>query len=383
MKRIHVAHLLGGGIVCGASQYALELMQGLERDSFRVSFVILKDGPLSAELERRRVPVHVLGKRRTGDPLALSRVVRVLREKGVDLVHTHTSNSNLYGILGSFFVPACRAVATLHAYYAEVNAEAIPLRILLKPGYRVDRFLLGRTAGIISVSRSIRDRIAADGLDPERITVIPNGIDVEACRARSDRAAVREELGVGPGEVLVGTAGRLAAVKNQALLLEAAAAVVSDVPGLRLAIFGDGPREESLKGLAARMGIAARVLFPGWKEDLPRYLSGLDLFALPSRSEVAPFVLLQSMALGIPVVATRVGGVPEMVLDGETGLLTEEGNAQEMAAAVRLLARDPERRRAFGSRGERLVRSRFSRASMLEATAAFYRRAFSSHGGTT
>lgn len=361
--------------MCGASQYAFQLAEGLEGTRFHFTMMSLKEGPLAVEAKRRGMPIHVIGKRRTGDPLALLRVIRILREQQVDLVHTHTSNSNIYGVLASFFVPACRPVSTVHAYYEEVNAESIPSRSFLKPGYHLDLFLLRRAAQVISVSRSIRDRLVSDGLHPRLISVIPNGIDVQAYQAQARREEVRRELGVAEEEVLVGTAGRLAQVKNQALLLRAAQKALPEARNLRVVIFGEGPEEGNLSRLAADAGLSGHVVFGGWRTDLSRCLSAMDIFVLSSRSEAAPFVLLESMALEIPVVSTGVGGVPEMIRDGETGLLTEDGNVDQMAAAILHLAGDPEFRKNLARRGREFVERHFSLAAMKEASAEVYHRA--------
>lgn len=375
-KKIQIVHLLGGGHFCGAGQYAIRIMEGLEGRDFQFTLFSLKEGPLAAEAKRRGLSVHVLGKTRTADPWSVLKVARFLRSEGIDLVHTHTSNSNFYGIPASLLSPRCRPIVTLHAYYKDVHADAFSTQTLLRAGYKLDLFLVGKACRVISVSKSIKDRIVHDGVSPERIMVIPNGIDFLAYQSQADRESVRKELRVKQTSLLVGTVGRLAWVKNQELFLRAAARALSEEDNLRFILFGDGPEEERLKRLSADLGIGSQVHFAGYRNDIARCLSALDIFVLSSRSEVAPYVLLESMALGIPVISTNVGGVSEIVEPGETGLLTESGNIGEMVEAILLLARDRRVRETLGSQGRTLVEHRFSEASMLRATAGCYASAF-------
>ena len=368
---------MGGGILCGAGRYAMKIMERLEGSQFEFRLVTLKEGPLAAEADRRGLVVDVLGKRRTADPICILKIIRLLRTRGVDLIHTHTSNGNLYGIVASWFCARCRPVATLHAYYQDVNEEAIPLRALLYPGYRLDLLLLRRACRIVAVSRSIRDRIAADGLpNPERVAVIPNGIDVSFYENHADRESARREFGVTANEILVGTAGRLAWVKNQALFLQACAGVFARMPQIKAILVGDGPEEGNLRRLAKELGMGERVIFAGWRNDLPRCLSALDIFVLSSRSEVAPWVLLESMALGVPVISTNVGGVPEMVENGRTGLLVPTEDAQSLAQAILSLASFPTDRNQMAGRGKDFVKDHLTEDRMLRAISDMYLSAF-------
>jgi glycosyltransferase involved in cell wall biosynthesis len=248
---------------------------------------------------------------------------------------------------------------------------------LLYPGYRLDLLLLRRACRIVAVSRSIRDRIAADGLpNPERVAVIPNGIDVSFYENHADRESARREFGVTANEILVGTAGRLAWVKNQALFLQACAGVFARMPQIKAVLVGDGPEEGNLRRLAKKLGIGENVIFAGWRNDLPRCLSALDIFVLSSRSEVAPWVLLESMALGVPVISTNVGGVPEMVENGRTGLLVPTEDAQSLAQAILSLASFPTDRNQMAGRGKDFVKDHLTEDRMLRAISDIYLSAF-------
>jgi glycosyltransferase involved in cell wall biosynthesis len=348
----------------------------LTGSQFAFTLFSIKEGPLALEAKQQGIPVRVIGKKRTADPRFVLKIAEQLRSEGIDLVHTHSANSNAYGILASFLCPQCRPIVTAHTYYKDVYGDYIRSRALIVIGYRLDLFLSNRACRLIAVSQSVKDRIVADGMRSDKITVIPNGISVEGYRTSADRESVRKEFGIAQSDILVGTAGRLALVKNQAMILEAAARITPKVENLRLVFCGEGPEEENLKRLARDLGIGSRVIFAGLRSDMARVLSGLDFFVLSSRSEVAPMVLLESMALEIPVISTDVGGVSEMMEPGKSGLLTENDNVEEMAEAILGLAVDPGYRKDIGRRGREFVEREFGEASMLQATSDLYVSAF-------
>jgi glycosyltransferase involved in cell wall biosynthesis len=160
------------------------------------------------------------------------------------------------------------------------------------------------------------------------------------------------------------------------MILEAAARIMPKVDNLRLIFYGEGPEEENLKRLVKHLGLGRRVIFAGLRSDMARVLSGLDIFVLSSRSEVSPMVLLESMALEVPVISTDVGGISEMMEPGKSGLLTENENVEEMAEAILRLAVDPGYRKQIGRCGRESVERRFSETSMLQATSDLYVSAF-------
>jgi len=378
VKKIHVAHILGGGILCGVSQYVMKIIQGLEGDRFTFSLISLKDGPFSAEAKKSEIPLHVLEKKKTADPFTIYKIAKILQSENIDILHTQTSNSNLYGILGSLFCSNSLSVVTLHAYYKEINDKAVRpyIRPFLEVGYQTELRLLQKAGHIITVSTSIKDRVLADGLKANRITVIPNGIDVQKYRDQADRELIRKEFDIKPSDFLIGTAGRLSAEKNQGMILKAAARILPKEKNLKIIFFGAGPEDESLKGLTSELGLNAHVIFAGWRDDMARCLSALDTFILSSISEVAPFVLLESMALDIPIISTNVGGVSEMIKSDNNGLLTESNNIGEMAEAISLLMSNPPYREELGRNGRDFVERHFSEKTMLADTSNVYLKAY-------
>ena len=215
---------------------------------------------------------------------------------------------------------------------------------------------LGRLSGrfvdrFCCVSGDVADEVEACRVVPKgKIRVIPNGIDTDRFAGAVNPAAVRVELGVPPGVPLVGTVGRLNEVKRQDRLIRGFAAMLGRFPEAHLVLIGDGPLMSELRLLAEGLGIGPRVHFAGYRADPERVLGALDVFALTSRSEGMPLAVLEAWAAGVPVVASRVGGLPEMIDDGRTGLLVDAEDVGALAAAIGGLIDDAEAGRRIGRR---------------------------------
>jgi glycosyltransferase involved in cell wall biosynthesis len=231
---------------------------------------------------------------------------------------------------------------------------------------RVDRML--------SVSSRLAERLAAaTGFPLQRIHVIRNGVDLSRFGS-IDRTAARRTLGIADEALVIGTAGRLVGVKDHATLLEAFAELARRrLPFVGL-ITGDGPLRANLEARAASLGILDHVRFLGHRPDIERIFAALDIFVLSSISEGLSNTVLEAMASGLPVVATRVGGADELVCEGATGFLVEPGSGRALANALEPLVREHSRRIALGREGQRVAREQFSVARMLHDYAAMYRR---------
>ena len=269
---------------------------------------------------------------------------------------------NLYGTLAGRLA-GVPVVATVHGknYYAEAGRRIAAMRLLPRLG-----------ASVVAVSNDIRDYLERElGVHPVR--VIPNGIDVARYAGR-DRAAARRALGIDPAARVIGAVGNLYAVKGHAVLLEAVAALRD--PRLQVVIAGRGAEEEALRRHAQALGLGERLHLLGFREDVPLLLAAFDIYALPSFSEGQSLALIEAMAAGLPIVASRVGGNPELIADGEHGLLAPPGDAPGLAAALRRLVAAPELARALGAAAAARARLEFS----LEAMVRRYRMLYAERG---
>lgn len=276
----------------------------------------------------------------------LWRLAGLLRRLRPHVVHTHTAKA---GTLGRLAARLARVPIVVHTYHGHVFRGYFPPRTT-RLFVAIERYLARRTDRLLAVSPTVRDEVLACGIGrPDRFAVVPLGLDLEpflGCEGR--RGELRAELGVEPEALLVGIVARLVPIKAHEVFLRAAASTVRRVPRARFLIVGDGERRAELEGLARELGVADRTRFLGWRSDLDRVYADLDLVALTSQNEGSPVSLIEAMAAARPVVATRVGGVPDLVEDGPTGWLVPPGDADALASAIAALLGDPERRRKLG-----------------------------------
>ncbi|HHW74846.1 MAG TPA: glycosyltransferase [Firmicutes bacterium] len=226
-----------------------------------------------------------------------------------------------------------------------------------------------RRVHYIAVSSSLAGELAAWGIPPGKISVIHNGIDPAAFESTADRFAQRRN----GGRVVVGTAARLAPQKGLLYFVKAAAVLAPLFPQVRFMIFGEGPGRPSLERLARRLGLGGRLLFCGHSYDLPRRLAGIDIFVLPSLTEGFPLILLEAAATGCAMVASQVGGIPELIENGVQGILVPPADVTALARAIASLIRDPVKAGRLARACRDRVRSRYSLEQMLFRTASLYR----------
>ncbi|HVW38501.1 MAG TPA: glycosyltransferase, partial [Pirellulales bacterium] len=274
-------------------------------------------GMLVSELEAARVPAFCVEKRPGLRPGVVSRLRTLFNILQPEVVHTHQIGALLYA------GPAARRAGVPVVVHTE-HGKHYALR-------RRTRWL-GRLAGrfaqrLFGVSRDIAEELRTCRIAPqEKIAVAPNGIDIARFRDCTAGAEARQEFGIPPSAPLVGAVGRLAEIKRHDLLIRAFARVRLRLPAARLLLVGDGPERRPLEQLAAKLLPADCVRFAGRQAAPERFLQAMDVMALTSRSEGMPLAVLEAWAAGTPVVATRVGGLPELIADGETGLLVESNN---------------------------------------------------------
>jgi len=297
--------------------------------------------------------------------LALGQWLRLLhfvREKGYDLVHTHEPKTDLLGMVLQRWAPV-RVVATAHGYPKTFRR----LRL-----YRqVDHRLLRRLDHVITVSNALRQELVGAGVYTERITTIHNAIDVANFRTQANdhRARLR-----GEGEPLVLAAARLSTEKGIAYFLESAALVRTRLPTTRFFVVGDGPLRPGLEAQAARLGLTDPPVlsFLGYRRDVASLMAESDVVVVPSLREAFGVVLIEALALGRPVVASWVDGIPEIVEDGVSGLLVPPGDSRALAAAIERLLVDRELATTLARQGMRRVEETFDVAAMAERTLAVY-----------
>ncbi|HEY0160126.1 MAG TPA: glycosyltransferase [Thermoanaerobaculia bacterium] len=319
------------------------------------------------------VPVTEFAARSLRDRTTYRRVRAFLQEERIDLVHAHLTFSATWSAVLSRQT-GIPSIATLHVAPSATRQFRNTLRHRLATDARdwVMRRAMNRwSSRVVTVSEALRQTYLAKGdLAAEKVTVVHNGIELE--RFRKDRAATRarleREFNIPAGVPILVTVSVLRPAKGIEYLLDAA----QRVPNAVFLILGDGNMREEWQALAARQGIGDRVRWAGYRTDVHTILAGCDGLVHPSLDDAFPTVLLEAMAAGLPVVATRVGGIPEIVTDGETGYLVAPGDTASLVGGIDRLLADRERMRRMGERATEIAVTRFSTAAWVSRLTAVY-----------
>ncbi len=365
--RARVAHVVLGLRAGGLERVVLDLVQGMDRARFDPMVIALDEpGELAPRLAPMEVPLRLLERGRGLDPRVIGELSEVLGREGIDLVHTHNPRPHVHGALAAL---AARRVTgkrprVVHTKHGRNYPDDLG-RVI------ANRMASALTDRIVAVSDDAR-RVALEieRGSTRRLVTIRNGVDTRVFQP-GDAVRARRLLDV-PEDVLhVGCVARLSPEKDHATLIQAFARVRTVHPGARLSLVGEGPERGALEALCKKFGLQGAVFFLGHRDDVPALLPGFDLFALASRTEGTSLTLLEAAAAGLPIVATRVGGNPEVVADGETGLLVPAGEPVALADAISGLWTRPDRAR-MGAKGRALVETRYGIGKMISAYETLY-----------
>jgi len=373
--RLSVLTFLSNFLIGGTERQVVNLVRGLDPTRFDLHMACFKRrGPLLEEVDRDAMafsdyPIDTLASVRTlGQVLRLARYTRA---RGIDVVHSYGFYANVFAI------PAAR-VGGARAVVASIRDTGDHLtrrqRLLQRWACRAaDHVLVNATA--------VKTQLVTEGYDASRISVIRNGIDVSRFRRAGqdhpERAGLRARLGLPASVPIVAVVARLNRLKGIEYFLDAAVSVARRFPGVRFLIVGDSISQayrDELEAYAAARGLGDRVVFTGFRSDVPELLSEVAVSVLPSLSEGLSNVVLEAMAAGVPVVTTAVGGTPELVDDGVTGLLVAPRDSEALARGIGSLLDDPARRRRIGEAGRERVEERFSLEAMVRETERLYER---------
>lgn len=356
---MRVLHVVIGGDFAGGQLVARTLIEGARARGHDGVIVSPGKGAFTEAAEAARIRVRYADVSRSFKLRGFLALRRIIREERADLVHTH-------GELASNVLSRIAARTTGRPVVSHIHAPTTVRRLrLVSTLYRwVDNVTARLCARVIAVSDATRCVLVAQGIPERLIETVHNGL--EPLEPGPEPA----ELGLG-GRRTVTCVGRLEPTKGQTDLVRAAARLPEDVAIVLVGNDVDGHRAV-LEQLAADLGVGGRVLFTGERSDALAVLAASDVVVLPSRTEGLPIVPLEAMALRKPVVATTVGGTPELVLDGRTGLLVPPADPERLAAAIRELLDDPQRAAEMGDAGHHRLRTHFSAAQMVERVVGIY-----------
>ena len=373
MAKLRIIEMIDKPALGGGQTAVLLLARGLAPEVFEAAVSSGGGGPLVDEAGRRglrHIPFSV-GSRLSLKPVA--EIVRILEVEKTDILHTHGGYAGLYGRWAARRARTPVVVHTLHGiHYLHYRNPALRRLSIWQ-----ERFLSRTTDALVLVCQSDmalakKHRLAAR----EKLIVIPNGLDASAADNRPSAPDLWAELGLEQGKPVVGTVARLHRQKGIIHLLGAAPRILDAVPGAKIVVVGDGPLGRELRRRAAAPGLEGRFVFLGEREDAGSIMALFDVFVLPSLWEGLPFVLVEAAAVGKPIVATAVDGVPEVIDNGTTGVLVRPGNADALADAVISLLSDKARAAEMAEAARSLIPPRFPLRRTVEQHQDLYLRLY-------
>lgn len=367
-----VTHVVQNLAIGGLERVVLNLAVHADRGRFHPDIVCLgPGGPLVEQARDAGVAVSVMGKAAGFRPGAVLALARRFRKRGVDVIHCHNAAPLVYGALAARLSGAA-VVYTAHGMKTSGARQPVKL----------DRF--GLVDEFVTVSDDAR-RIAIEtaGADPARVRTIVNGVDTRAyrCAEPKERAHTLNTLGLREDAFVFGIVARLSPAKDHANLLRAFAGLAAVDTRVRLVVVGDGELRADLLQLVRELGVKDRVVLTGSREDIATLLGAFDCFVLSSYTEGLAMTLLEAMAAELPLVATRVGGNAEVVVDGETGIVVPARDTARLSEAMQWMSTHPAEARAMGARGRERAQARFSVEAMVSAYQDAYARALARRGG--
>jgi len=356
MKVLHVEtgrHLYGG------ARQVQYLMIGLQARGVDCYLACARRSAIALTCREKVAGLYTLPMAGDLDVRLTFSLVSLIKRLAPDLVHLHSRRgADIYGALAA-------------------TISAVPVVLSRRVDNPEPRWLVAlkyrRYDRVIAISRGIRRILLDEGVPAEKVVCVPSAVDVAEYQNTCDRCVLRAEFGLSPDTIVAGIIAQLIPRKGHQLVLRALSEVLQQQPNLHIIFFGKGPLEAVLRAQTKQAGLSAAVHFAGFRDDLHHLLGCLDFQIHPALLEGLGVALLQGAAAGLPLIGTRTGGIPEIVLHEETGLLVEPGDVPALTRALIRLAGDPQMRRRLGTRARQHVTSNFGVDAMIEGNLAVYR----------
>lgn len=375
--RPRVLHFTSSRGFYGAERVILSLLEKTDRSRFDPSLAAFDDArdPHPELLDKAReasVETYPVRCSRRLDHSVLPQLRSLLKRQQIDILHCHELKSRFYGFIAARLA-GIPLVATGHSWNRTDSIQTI---------YEIsDALVLRFFNRVVPVSRKLERMMRRFGIPAHKLEVVPNGVDLSKFGKRStDAERLRKELGISPTDRVVGNVGRLVELKGQRFLLEAARQIVGRHPEVKFLIVGDGPLKEVLSRQASSCGIQGHVLFAGFRDDMPDVYAVMDVFALPSTDEASPMTIFEAAASRLPIVATRVGGIGDVIADRHNGLLIDSCDVQGLSEAILFLLENGTESDRMGRNAARTVRRNHNIDIMVRRYEAVYEKVLVGNG---
>ena len=366
-RAVKVVNVVTRLSIGGVAHHVTNLMRGLDPTKYEQQLICGFEGVGEKSMRERILAqgvTPILIPKLVGNPRlnitdgpAFAHILRLLRRQRPLIVHTHTSKAGLLGRLAARLTGVPIIVHTFHGLV--LKGHYGPLKSM---GVRaIERWLAGFSDRLITVSNEDKKDLLAYRIAPtHKIEVIPVGLELDQfVHGRNRRGVLHRELGLDSAKRLVGIVGRIAPVKNHRLFFDAMVRVLAECTNTHVVVAGDGDLRPAMERYVREIGIANKVSFLGWRYDLPQVYIDLDVVVISSNNEGTPVTAIEAMAAGRPVVATRVGGLPDVISDGETGYLVPPGNVEQLASAIERVLGDGETTERLRRKARESVRHKF------------------------
>jgi glycosyltransferase involved in cell wall biosynthesis len=350
---MRILHLISSSGYYGAENMLLTLAKGLQNVGCSSVIGVFQNSHNPHQELAERARIHgletlIVACRGKVDLGTIRFLHNYIKRHEISVIHTHGYKANLYGLLASrgLCVPI---IATCHNW----TRQTVSLRIYAC----LDIFILKRFTQVVAVSMDVAERLRAGGLRDQRVTVIHNGVEV--C-AKGEKKEKHASCDFSTNETVIGAVGRLVPEKGFQYLFQGAPTIIEQFPHVKFLIIGEGPFRKELEDLSRDLGIQSHVIFTGQREDMKTQYDRMDIFVLPSLNEGMPMSILEAMAAQKPVIGTAVGGVPVLVIPGQTGLLVQPADSAGLTGALIRLLNDPDLRTSLAERAHKLVFENYS-----------------------
>jgi glycosyltransferase involved in cell wall biosynthesis len=360
-RKYNIVFIIDGLGMGGAERLMTPILKNLDKDYFepRVCVLQIKDGnPIADDIRALGIPVDLILTPYLRDITALPRLCGYLKNVKADLVHAQLEISDIVGNIAAKLL-RLPSVSTVHTMPAQ------NMKLKSKIHQSAELFALRFFCNIVVPVSGEAQKfyLNISNIPPEKFLTIYNGIDLslfENLDYQKERIKTRREFNIPNNAKLLVTVAVLRELKGIQFMIRAMPSILSNYPEVYYLVIGNGNYREALEQEVDKTGVRHRVIFAGQRNDIPQLLAASDLFILPTLTEALPTVLAEAMAARLPIIASAVGGVPEMVIDGENGLLLPSGDSETLASACLLMMADEERRKAMGERGWQVVTEKFN-----------------------